>query len=65
MMDEARERGIEVNPEVLQETLGISVVPTVATRKKSLDQLFPSPQGSSKALSLLPILHSSRPGLRL
>ncbi len=40
MMDEARRKGIEVDPEALSEALGIPVVPTVARRGQGLKRLF-------------------------
>ncbi len=39
MMDEARERGIEVKVEELSERLGVPVLPTTAIYKKGFDQL--------------------------
>jgi ferrous iron transport protein B len=39
MVDEARERGIDVDLGVLAERLGVEVVPTVAIRRKGLAQL--------------------------
>lgn len=39
MVDEARSRGIDVRHILLQEMLGVEVLPTVATRKKGLDQI--------------------------
>jgi len=40
MMDEARRKGIEIDPEVLAEALGVPVVPTVARRGQGLKRLF-------------------------
>ena len=42
MVDEARSRGIEIQHPILEETLGVKALPTVATRKKGLDQIFPN-----------------------
>lgn len=47
MMDEARSRGIEIDPKALEGYLGVPVISAVATRKKGLDQILP-------ALSTLP-----------
>jgi ferrous iron transport protein B len=41
MVDEARSRGLEIQHSILEEILGVKVLPTVATRKKGLDQIFP------------------------
>ena len=42
MVDEARSRGIDIREELLKEILGVEVIPTIATRKKGLDQIAPS-----------------------
>ena len=42
MVDEARSRGIEVQHQILEEILGVKVLPTVATRRKGLDQILPN-----------------------
>lgn len=39
LLDEAKKKGIEIDLEKLSELLGVSVVGTVATRKKTLDNL--------------------------
>lgn len=39
MMDEAKERGIEINVEELSNRLGVPVLPTTAIRKKGFDRL--------------------------
>lgn len=38
--DEARNKGWEINPALMEETLGIKVIPTVATRKEGLTALM-------------------------
>jgi ferrous iron transport protein B len=38
--DEARNKGWEINPALIEETLGIKVIPTVATRKEGLTALM-------------------------
>ncbi len=42
MVDEARSRGIEIQHAILEEILGVKALPTVATRKKGLDQILPN-----------------------
>jgi ferrous iron transport protein B len=42
MVDEARSRGLEIQYSLLEEILGVKALPTVATRKKGLDQVLPS-----------------------
>jgi ferrous iron transport protein B len=42
MVDEARSRGIEIQHSILEEVLGVKVLPTVATRKKGLDAILPT-----------------------
>ncbi len=42
MVDEAKSRGIEIQHPILEEILGVKVLPTVATRKKGLDQILPN-----------------------
>ncbi|MCU0579534.1 MAG: ferrous iron transport protein B, partial [Desulfobacterota bacterium] len=39
MIDEARSRGIDIQVGVLEEVLGVPVLPTVATRKKGLEKI--------------------------
>lgn len=39
MTDEAKSRGIEVNPRTLGEALGVDAIPTVATRRQGIDKL--------------------------
>jgi len=39
MWDEAKSRGIEINIQVLSEILGVSILKTVATRKKGLEKI--------------------------
>src|SRR4030043_2299134 len=39
MWDEAKSRGIEINIQVLSEILGVSILKTVATRKKGLEEI--------------------------
>lgn len=39
MMDEAREKGIEIDLEGLARTLGVGVVPTVAIRREGIEEL--------------------------
>jgi ferrous iron transport protein B len=41
MADEARERGVMPRLELLEERLGVPVIPTVAVRKKGTDRLLP------------------------
>jgi ferrous iron transport protein B len=38
--DEARNKGWEINPALIEETLGIKVIPTVATKKEGLTALM-------------------------
>ena len=38
--DEARNKGWEINPALMEETLGIKVIPTVATKKEGLTALM-------------------------
>jgi len=40
LMDEAQERGIQIDLQRLSEILGIPVIPTVATQKKGLERLI-------------------------
>jgi ferrous iron transport protein B len=40
MMDEAKRRGIEVDPDELERRLGVTVVPTIARRGRGLKELF-------------------------
>ncbi|MDH7501019.1 MAG: FeoB small GTPase domain-containing protein, partial [candidate division NC10 bacterium] len=40
LMDEAQERGVQIDVQRLSEILGIGVVPTVATQKKGLERLI-------------------------
>ena len=42
MVDEAKSRGIEIQHPILEEILGVKVLPAVATRKKGLDQILPN-----------------------
>jgi ferrous iron transport protein B len=38
--DEARNKGWEINPDLIEETLGIKVIPTVATKREGLTALM-------------------------
>jgi len=49
MMDEARSRGMEINVKALRELFKIPVIPTVATQKKGLEDLFPAVLGGLKS----------------
>jgi len=49
MVDEARSRGIEIQHPLLEEILGVKVLPTVATRKKGLDQILPNLRRTKKS----------------
>jgi ferrous iron transport protein B len=49
MVDEARSRGLEIQVPILEELLGVKALPTVATRKKGLDQVLPSLLKSRKS----------------
>ena len=60
MVDEARSRGIEIQHSILEEILGVKALPTVATRKKGLDQILPNLLRAKKA----PIVSSTRPLLK-
>jgi ferrous iron transport protein B len=42
MVDEAKSRGIKIEHPILEEILGVKALPTVATRKKGLDQILPN-----------------------
>ena len=45
MVDEARSRGMEIQPAILEEILGVKVLPTVATRKKGWIRFSPTWSG--------------------
>jgi ferrous iron transport protein B len=67
MIDEARSRGIDIQVEALEALFGVRVIPTVATRKKGLDQIssnLPEARESSFAFQYSPVIEEAVEALR-
>ncbi|RYY38856.1 MAG: ferrous iron transporter B, partial [Sphingomonadales bacterium] len=56
MIDLARRDGLELDPEALERELGVPVVPTVAVRKRGLDEL------KARLAEVVTGVHAVRPG---